>query len=103
MCNLNVTHNGLLKVHTCGRISCTKQIRWKSETLKVRLRFMFHYHTLPKRHLTPQNSSTALRPLKARSSTATKSAPWQTKSHSPSPLVTMRESAAECCLVPQSE
>jgi len=45
----------------CGRISCTKQIRWKSETLKVRLRFMFHYRTLPKRHLTPQHSSTAPR------------------------------------------
>jgi hypothetical protein len=27
----------------------------------VRLRFMFHYRTLPKRHLTPQHSSTALR------------------------------------------
>ena len=61
MCNLNVTHNGLLKVHMCGRISCTKQIAWKSKTLKVRLRFMFHYRTLPMRHLTPQHSSAALR------------------------------------------
>ena len=25
MCNLNVRHNGLLKVHMCGRISLTKQ------------------------------------------------------------------------------
>src|SRR5882757_1175917 len=61
MCNLNVTHNGLLKVHMCGRISCTKQIRWKSKTPKVRLRFMFHYRALPERGLKPQRSSTALR------------------------------------------
>ena len=45
----------------CGRISCTKQIRWKSEILKVRLRFMFHYRTLPERHLMPEHSSAALR------------------------------------------
>jgi hypothetical protein len=61
MFNLNVTHFGLLKVHMCGRISCRKQIRWKSKTLKVRPRFMFHYRTLPERRLKPQRSSTALR------------------------------------------
>jgi hypothetical protein len=56
-----VRHNGLLKVHMCGRISCSKQIRWKSKTPKVRLRFMFHYRTLTERRLKPQRSSTALR------------------------------------------
>src|SRR6187402_480507 len=61
MCNLNVTHNGLLKVHMCGRISCTKQIGWKSKTLKVRLRFMFHYRTFAERHEKQPRSSTALR------------------------------------------
>ena len=65
---VNVTLTGLLKVHMCGRISCTKQIRWKSKTLKVRLRFMFHYRALYLRTpLTPQHSSTDLRPSESAS------------------------------------
>jgi hypothetical protein len=45
----------------CGRISCTKQIGWKSKALKVRLRFMFHYRTYLRRRLKPQRSSTVRR------------------------------------------
>ena len=46
-----MTHTDLLKVHGCVNIKRTRQIRWKEQTFKVRLRFMFHYCTFVERRL----------------------------------------------------
>ena len=82
----NVTHTTPPKVHGCVNLKRTTQIRWKEQTFKVRLRFMFHYCIFLERRLLSAAYLRGSATPKAQPSAATKARTKTNKADYPRPM-----------------